>query len=328
MKGSNGKFALSIVIVNWNTRDLLRQCLHSIYKTTHNLAFEIYVVDNNSTDGSVNMIKKEFFKVNLIENRRNEGFATANNQAISRSRGKYTLLLNSDTIVLGNALSKMTEFMDAHELVGVLGCKLLDKDGNLQRSAAWFSCLWTLILGGDVLPVTLSCVLGLKRFPGQCYLNDREHDKLQDVDWVSGACFMVRKTVVNDVGLLDENLFMYGEEIEWCYRIKKAGWSVAYFPGARISHIGGGSTLTGDSLPVYRSAFARRYIYHKHHNVLSSFLYDLLAATMALVKLVLWSILALILPNKDSLRKRSTYYLGVLNSIFNSNCMTQHKVKN
>lgn len=321
---------LSIIIVNWNTKELLRKCIHSVYETTRNATFEVHVVDNGSSDGSTEMVKIEFPQVKLIENKQNEGFARANNKAIHRTKGRYVLLLNSDTVVLTQALDKMVTFMDAHRQAGVVGCKLVNKDGTLQLSAAWFPSVATAFFGGNIVPKALGRLLSMERFPGQTYLTAKAHEEIRDVDWVFGACFMVRKAVIDDVGLLDENLFMYGEEIEWCMRIRKAGWKVMYFPGAKIVHYEGGSTkyAIGVKRAVQRKAFAERYIYHKHHNVLSSFLYDLLAATMAIVKLVLWGVLALILPNKDSVRKRSSYHLGVLNSIFNSNCMTEHRVRN
>jgi len=306
---------LSIIIVNWNTEELTRQCIRSIYDTLHDITFEVWVVDNNSSDGSVDMIKKEFQKVSLIENSRNEGFARANNQALKIIAGKYALLLNSDTIVLGNALSKMKEFMDAHQHVGVLGCKLLDKNSNLQLSAAWFHSLWSLIFGGDVLPLALSRILRLKRFPGQCFLNETQHAILQEVDWVVGACMWVRVSVLCTAGLLDENLFMYGEEIEWCYRIKKAGWSVMYFPDAQIFHLGGGSGNAGSQEPMSRSIFAQRYVFHKHHGLISSSIYDCLKFLSSLAKIVIWGVVAVVFPRRHLARVHLRYHRMVLKSL-------------
>jgi len=312
---------LSIIIVNWNTKELLRKCLQSVYNSTHNVTFEIYIVDNNSQDGSNEMVKMEFPLTNLIVNCHNEGFARANNKAIRRANGRYVLLLNSDTVVLYQALDKMVEFMSEHRRAGVVGCKLINKDGSLQFSAAWFSTLTGAVLGNDIVPKALGAVFKIRRFPGQTYLTANEHDRLQDVDWVVGACMLVRREAINEVGLLDENLFLYGEETEWCSRIKKAGWRIIYFPGARIIHYGGGSAKAQSIISMYRKAFAERYIYHKHHNYLSSLIYDLLITTMAMIKLLIWGILLLVLPNKNKVLTHLSFHRGILQSIIGSKSM-------
>ncbi len=316
---------LSIIIVNWNTKDLLQQCLRSVYKNIPNMKFEVYVVDNNSSDSSPEMIKKVFPQVKLIENSRNDGFARANNKAIRKSRGRYVLLLNSDTIVLGDALIRMVEFADEHKEVGVLGCKLVNKNGTLQYSAARFPTLATVILGGNIVPRVMARLFRIKRFPGQTYLNEKDHNKLQEVDWVVGACILVRSEAIKEAGLLDENLFVYGEEIEWCIRLKKAGWSVFYFPDAQIIHYGGGSSKGQSQVKsiMYRRTFAERYIYHKHHNGLSSSIYDLLITIMAMVKLLLWGSLLLVLRNKHKVLAQLSYHQGVLKSVFGPKRITE-----
>lgn len=261
------------------------------------------------------MLREQFPTVNLIENRRNVGFAQANNQALTRIETEYALLLNSDTIILADALSAMTEYMGAHGEVGILGCKLRDETGRLQRSAAWFPGLLTVIVGGSVVPGTLSRLLRLKRFPGQSYLDERQHEVEQEVDWVAGACMLVRMSAIRSVGLLDENLFMYGEEIEWCYRIKRGGWSVVYFPGAEVRHFGGGSNKGGAQLPMFRSALAERYIYHKHHGPVASIVYDVVRFWTSLAKLGLWALLLAVVPERGMVRTHLAYHRSVLTRI-------------
>ena len=314
---------LSIIIVNWNTKELLRKCLQSVYNTIRNVTFEIFIVDNNSSDGSAVMVREEFSLAKLIENKRNEGFARANNKAIRRAKGRYILLLNSDTVVLRQALDKMVEFMSKHRGAGVLGCKLINKDGSLQFSAAWFSIMAMAVLGSDIVPKALGRVFKMRKFPGQTYLTAKDHDRLQEVDWVVGACMLVRREAINEVGLLDENLFLYGEETEWCFRIKKAGWRIIYFPGAKIIHYGGGSAKAQSKIYMYRKAFAERYIYHKHHNYLSSRIYDLLITTMAIVKLLIWGILLPVLPNKNKALTHLYFHRGIIQSITGSKFMNE-----
>jgi len=314
----NGMIDLSIIIVNFNTRELLRQCLQSLYNTTRNVNFEVHVVDNDSSDGSTEMVKKEFPQVKLIENKRNEGFSRANNKAIPRTKGRYVLLLNSDTVVLIQELYKMVAFMDERREAGVVGCKLINKDGNLQLSAAWFPSLAKAFFGGEFVPKALGRLLGMERFPGQTYLTTMSHEEIQDVDWVCGACLMVRKAVIEDVGLLDEKLFMYGEEIDWCFRIKKAGWKVMYYPNAKIVHYQRGSTKIRSQfeLAMLRLVFSERYVYCKHHNSLSSRIYNVIITIIAIVKFLLWGLLLPFIPNKNNALTHLSYHRAILKSLF------------
>lgn len=309
---------VTIIIVNWNAKELLRQCLRSLYVTACNVAFEVYVVDNNSSDGSTEIVKSEFPQIKLIENKRNEGFARANNKALCHAKGRYVLLLNSDTVVLDRTLDKMLAFMDEHREAGVVGCKLINKDGSLQLSAAWFSTLATALLGSNIVPKALGRLFKIKKFPGQTFLMAKEHEETQDVDWVVGACMLVRHEIINEVGLLDENLFLYGEEIEWCFRIKKGGWRIIYFPDAKVIHYGGGSAKESSKASVYRKVFAERYIYHKHHNVVLSGIYDFLIITMAMVKLPFWGISVLAFHENEKILIKLYYQWAIFKIILHS----------
>lgn len=229
---------ISIIIVSYNTREMLRDCLASVLNETHEAKIEIFVVDNGSTDGSRQMIGQCFPQVVLIANVENRGFAAANNQAIARAAGRYFLLLNPDTVILDKAIDRTLQYADQHDNIGALGPKVLWPSGEHQSTAFRFPSLGNLLIDSSYLPWAFPKV---KLFSRSRYASldwDLEHD----VNVIAGCFLMVRRDVVQEVGELDEDFFMYGEEAEWCYRIHKAGWRVVYYPGAKIIHIFGGSS--------------------------------------------------------------------------------------
>ncbi|MCL4458610.1 MAG: glycosyltransferase family 2 protein [Chloroflexi bacterium] len=225
---------LSIVIVSWNVKDLLRACLRSVETEVRRsgLSVEVLVVDNASSDGSVAMVMAEFPWVKLIVNDTNVGFTRANNQASSQAQGDYLLLLNPDTELRVGSLSSMTEFMEKHRDVGVLGPQLLYGDGIIQSSRRRFPTLATALVESTILQRYMPNIGLLRRY----YMTDTPDNEIQEVDWVVGACFMVRREALSQVGMLDERYYMYSEELDWCYRIKQAGWHVVYFPLAKVIH--------------------------------------------------------------------------------------------
>jgi len=240
---------LSIIIVNWNTKDLLLQCLGSLCQGAKGIEKEIFVVDNSSSDGSGAAVRKRFPEINLIENRANMGFAKANNQAISLSSGKYLLLLNPDTRVKDEAIPEMLSFMNAHAKAGLAGAQLLNADGSKQNSIANFPSLATELLNKSLLRWLFP-----EKFPGKetNYLGPVE------VDSVIGACMLVRRETVEQVGLLDENFFLFLEETDWCYRMKKAGWKIYHLPQAEVLHFQGQSAETERGkakIEYYRSRY-------------------------------------------------------------------------
>ena len=230
-------FSVSLVIVNYNSKEFLRKCLKSIYENTHKISFEVFVVDNNSKDESTKMVKKEFPQVNLIKNEINVGFAKANNQAIRKSGGRYILLLNSDTLVLPNSLNMMKSFMDHHPQAGALGCKLLNPDMTLQPSCREFPGFITLLFESTFLDQLFPS----NKIIGRYNLSSWDHNRIREVDQPMGACLMVRKKIIDEIGLLDEGFHMFFEEVDWCYRIKKRGWKIYFLPKARVIHYGGQS---------------------------------------------------------------------------------------
>lgn len=221
---------LSIVIVNWNTRRLLEKCLETIYCQDQGVKLDVIVLDNASLDHSAEMVRQKFPQVRLIENTVNMGFARANNLGFRMMNSRYVLLLNSDTEVLAGALRAMTTFLDEHSNVGVVSPLVLNPDGSRQPS------YWH---GFPSIQFALAdCFYLWKLLPNISANHSHPKGKTLSVDHVLGACMMVRKEVVDQVGGMDESYFLFLEETDWCYRIKKAGWGIHVLPDARIIHIG------------------------------------------------------------------------------------------
>jgi N-acetylglucosaminyl-diphospho-decaprenol L-rhamnosyltransferase len=241
---------LSIIIVNWNVRELLRRCLESIAanaveqvpyatdNTQHAIRLEVIVVDNASDDGSAEMVRREFPWVHLVVNPVNLGFTGGNNRGLAGSRGRYLLLLNPDAEIVGDALSQMSAYMEAHPAVGALGPKLLYPDGRVQPSRRRFPTLQTMFLESTILQQWRPGSETLRRY----YMLDRPDDVTQEVDWLVGACLLIRRRSLEEVGPLDEGFFMYFEELDWCRRCRERGWQVVYLPTAMVIHHEGGSS--------------------------------------------------------------------------------------
>ncbi|MGZ9165573.1 MAG: glycosyltransferase family 2 protein [Anaerolineales bacterium] len=217
---------MSIIIVNWNTARLLIECLDSIYRAEPRPAFEIIVVDNGSTDDSISLVRARYPDVQLVLNDQNLGFARANNQGFALARGRYYLLLNSDTVVSPGALDELVRVADNHPDVGAIGPKLLNKDGTLQPSWASFPTFWSELIGKSIR----------RRKPVD------DVSSAYEVDWVMGACMLVRSETVADIGMMDEGYFFYSEEVDWCFRMNQKGWKVWYLSNPEIYHIWGGSS--------------------------------------------------------------------------------------
>ncbi len=257
----SGPVELSVVIVNWNARSFLDSCLATILKYTRGISYEIVVVDNNSSDGSVAWVRQHYPQVHLITNQRNVGYSRANNQALQVCRGRYVLFLNPDTRILGNALGEMVGFMDRHPEAGVAGCRVLNPDLSLQ-----LACRRSF----PSPAVALSRLTGLsKLFPqskvlGRYNLTFLPSGQVAEVDAVSGSFMMVRPEVFAQVGRLDERFFMYGEELDFCLRAKQAGWKVLYNPQAEIIHYKGASARK-NRWRALREFYRAMYIFHRKH---------------------------------------------------------------
>jgi len=230
---------VSIIIVSYNTKELLTKCLESIKVSTKNLKAEIFVVDNNSWDGTVKEIKKNFPSVKLVANKKNLGFAKANNLAIKKAKGKYLLILNPDTILMPDTLTKMKKFMDKNRNIAVATCRVeltngqLDKDCRRHFPTPWrsfchFTSLERLFPGSQVFD--------------QYYMGYLPQTKTHDIDACVGAFMMVRSSSIKKVGLFDEDFFFYGEDLDWCWRFKEKGYKIVYTPITKIIHYKGVSS--------------------------------------------------------------------------------------
>ena len=253
---------LSVLIVNYKAGPLLRECLQSIYTGQEGVSLEGIVIDNASPLEDVAFIPGEFPQVKLAVNRHNLGFSRAYNQAIRQARGEFLLLLNPDTTVHPGALSALVSFMKKTPDCGALGAKLLNPDGSVQLSCRNFPSHRTALFSRHSL---LTRLFPRNRFSQEYLLSGLDHESPHQVEWVSGACLLTRRKVVEEVGLLDEGYFMYAEDVDWCYRMSQAGWKTYYCPEAVVSHHVGQSSQTRP----FRSLIARHrsmwHFYRKHY---------------------------------------------------------------
>ncbi len=263
---------LSIIIVNYNVKYFVEQCIHSIQKAVNGLTAEVFVVDNNSVDGSVRMIREKFPEVHLIENKDNKGFSKANNQAIRKAKGDYILILNPDTILEDDTLLKCVTFMNEHPDAGGLGVKMIDGKGKFlpesKRGLPSPSVAFFKMFG-------FSSLFPKSKLFNKYHLGYLDKNKTHEVDVLAGAFMMVRKTVLDKIGLLDEAFFMYGEDIDLSYRITQAGFKNYYFPGTRIIHYKGESTKKSSVNYVFffynaMIVFARKHFSKKNARMYST----------------------------------------------------------
>ncbi len=278
---------VSIIVLNWNTRDQLAKCLNAIHQTAGELDTEIFVVDNASSDGSQAMVRERFPDVKLIANHENVGFAKGNNQAMAVSQGRYALLVNSDAFVWPGAIQALVDLADLQPRAGIVGAQLINADGSFQASHTLFPDPWQelLILSG------LGRLMYGRWYPS----HGPEEDKgPQVVDYVEGACLLVRRKVFVEVGGLDEGYFMYAEEVDWCYTMRAKGWQVWYQPAAKATHLGGGSSRNRScqrEADLYRS---RVRFFRKHYGDGAAELLKLQIYTLTAVKIVIHKFLRLV----------------------------------
>lgn len=290
---------ISIIIVNWNTKELLRDCLHSVYKTVQGIAYETIVVDNASEDGSVAMLRREFPAAHLIENKVNRGFGAANNQALSIMKGRYALLLNTDTLLTENAVSLLFSFMEGRPDTAMACGQLLNTDGSRQNSIAAFPSLLTLMTN-----ISLLEYIWPRRYPSKRYT----YAEPVEIDSGIGACLLVRKQAIDEVGMLDERYFFFFEETDWAYRMKAAGWKIFHVPQAFIYHLQGQSIGRDvrSRMEFYRSRFQ---FFRKWYSYPGFLLTGVVIVTRLLINWLFTSAAnILILGQKKSLRDKWVVY--------------------
>ncbi len=283
---------LSIIIISFNTRETTLRCLRSVFDNLDGVAAEVIVVDNASADGSADAIAAAFPQVVLIRNPDNAGFGAANNLAMRQAKGDAFLLLNSDAFLTAGALPAMLRALHEKPDIGLVGPRLLNADGTLQRSCyrfpsplvAWLEALWI----SAVAPAR--SVLGDYRRWG--------HDQPFEPEWVIGACMMLRRSVYEAVGGFDSGFFMYAEETDWQKRMHAGGWKIVFTPAAQVTHLGGASGA--DDKPKINKYFFESgdYYYRKHHGLLGMYSARMAVTVGGLLRLPLWGLMWLALPKR------------------------------
>jgi GT2 family glycosyltransferase len=300
---------LSVIILCWNDRRVIEDCLQSIYSTTRSIEFEVIVSDNGSTDGSVEFVRGSYPQVHVIENGRNLRFARANNVGIRASRGEYVLILNPDTIIHDGTLDRMIGFADEHPEVGAFGCRVLNADGSYQVSARpfasfkgeWIAALYLRCLG------RVNGWFTSDGYPGWSGATQRQ------VDWLSGCSLLVRGNLLKSIGGFDERFFYYYEDMDLCRRIWQAGYAIVYLPDATITHLGGQSTKGRFSpLPFVLDSQITRYLYYyKYYGRPGVRRARRITFVSVLLRLSSFGLRQLVRPT-DAVRKRLEVLRGVL----------------
>lgn len=285
---------VSVLIVSWNTRDLLVLCIESVFSSTRAVSLEVIVVDNASSDGSPEAVRQRFPEVNLLPNPDNRGFAAANNQGIHVARGRYVLLLNSDTILLERCLDKMVAFADAQPRAGAVGCRVLNPDRTVQPSCMTFPCLLNLA----VLSMCLHRVLPRSRLFGRPQMTWWTYDEIREVEYIKGCFLLVRREAVKEVGLLDERFYMFGEEADWCCRMRKASWRVVFSPCGEIIHYGSASTCQVEHNMVLQQWGSMLGFVRKHHRYSYYIACSVLVGVFFGLRAVGCAVLSLLLPRR------------------------------
>ncbi len=299
---------LSIIIVSWNVCDLLRACLHSIEQTKGDLAVEVIVVDNASSDDTVAMISVEFPQTILIAQTENIGFPAGNNVGLAVSMGDFLFLLNPDTEIRPNALQELVAFLEENPEVGLVGPKLLNVDRSIQSSRRRFP---TILVG--IFEATWLQAYAPKRLLNRFYVADIDASVSAEVDWVTGAAMFTRREVYEQVGGLDPGYFMYSEELDWCRRIKSVGWKIAYTPKAEVYHYEGASSEQAVTARHINFNRAKLRYFRKYHGIWA---YRLLKMIIQLTYLhqIITEALKLMVGHKKDLRKQriQAYYQVLL----------------
>lgn len=296
---------LSIIIVNWNTLEMLRDCLSSVFASEGGRAAEVIVVDNASEDGSADMVAAEFPRAHLIRNSENRGFAAANNQGFTIAGGRHVLLLNSDTLVHGDVLADSVAWLDAHPEAAAMGCRVLNTDGSVQLTCSMYPSILNQLLQTSGL-----WKLRWPRFFGRFLMTNWQRDSERVVETISGCYLLVRARVLDEVGLLDEDFFFFGEETDWCRRMRDAGWKLVFAPVGEITHHGSVSArkLNHQRDVMLTGAIVR--LHRKHGGVVQAALVWLITGLFNSSRAVYWSLRQLAGNNEAA--ARATHFRRVV----------------
>jgi len=274
---------VSIIIISFNTRDLLRDCLNTLFREAGEINYEIFVIDNASKDGSATMVEQEFPQVKLIQSEVNLGFAAANNLGFAQASGRYIVLLNSDAFLMPQALPNAIAYMDNDPQIGIGGARLIGREGAWQPSARMFPNLLN-----DLLALSgLANKYPTSRFFGRMDRTWADHNQAAIVDWVPGAFSIIRRNVLDKIGYFDEQFFLYYEEVDLCRRTQVAGYTIWYWPDVVVIHLGGESSKTLSNLKMSNSGKqitlwqmrSALLFYRKHHGAFSTWLWMQLQST-------------------------------------------------
>ena len=287
---------VSVIIVNWNAKKYVEECLTSLIEAANDLSVEIILVDNASTDGSVEMVNQSFPSVKVIQNESNLGFAAANNIGIKVATGKYVCLINSDVNVPPNCLQNMYRYMNEQPSIGLLGPKMLGKCGNTRRSGMRFPTIGNMLLRALALDSTLKGPGPMGGF----LMADFHFDQIKDMEVLNGWFWMARREALDEVGLLDEQFFMYGEDIDWCKRFRLAGWRIVFYPQAEALHYGGASSANAPIRFFIEMQRANLQYWKKYHGRVSLFFYLLVVWLNHIVRTLAWSLTYLARPKRRS----------------------------
>jgi GT2 family glycosyltransferase len=313
---NNNTPQVSVIIVNWNTCGILKNCLKSLYAETAPGLIEVIVIDNASTDDSCQMVQSCFPDVKLIKNTENTGFAKANNQGIASAAGRYILLLNSDTVILDSVIAQTVSFADDNPDVAVVGCCVLNPDMTFQPSCFMFPSILNMFLSS----LYLYKLFPRSRFFAREQMTWWDGNDIRQVDVVNGCFMFVRHQAIEQVGVLDEGFFMYAEETDWCYRFKQAGWKIMFAPVGQIIHMAGQSSRKVQYEMLIQLRVSILKFFAKHHSQLKYKLACLLTALFFTLRLPGWLVITLFGSSRKkqaSIRLRA-YLSGMKKTLFNT----------
>ncbi|MFZ5519252.1 MAG: glycosyltransferase family 2 protein [Candidatus Zhuqueibacterota bacterium] len=297
--------AASVIIVNWNTKEMLLSCIDSIYQHSSDIEFEIIVVDNDSTDGSQHAVKKQFPGVKLICNDKNVGFARANNIGIRASSGRYVCLVNSDIEVLDNVIFKLVSFLESNARVGIVGPKTVNPDFstryNCRELPTVRNAFFQAIFFDTLFP-------SVKIFRGRT-MYSFDYNQILPVEVLSGCFLVVRNEVIKKVGLLDENFFIYGEDVDWCKRISDAGWEIFFYGDTQVIHYAGSSSSKKKIRFSLERLKSDLYFWKKHHSILERALFISIIYLKFIIRLIGWTLVYVVKPSKSNVSNIMRSYL-------------------